>query len=245
MHPETYRLMAEVEERHWWFRARRDITGAAIARLGLAPGARVLEAGCGTGGNLAMLSGFGTVRAFEPDPAALEVARAKRRAEVVPGGLPDGLPADLLDLDLVCAFDVLEHIDDDRAAAAALCARLRHGGHLVVTVPAFAWLWSRHDDAVAHKRRYTRGELVRVLREAGLEIERCSYFNTLLFPLVALVRVGRRLLRLEGDGTGEMALPGNLLNRLLYAIFAAERHLLETVDLPFGVSLLAVARRPD
>jgi SAM-dependent methyltransferase len=244
MHPETYRLMAEVEDRHWWFRARRDITRAAIEQLALAPGAQLLEAGCGTGGNLEMLAGFGELHAFEPDDLAREVACAKGVGRVVAGGLPHALPAAPERLDLVCAFDVLEHIDDDHAAAAALARRLAPGGHLVVTVPAYRWLWSRHDDAVAHKRRYTRGELRRLLRDAGFEVRRCSYFNSLLFPPIAEVRLGRRLLGIEDDGTREMALPGPLLNRLLYRIFAFERRLLARVDLPFGVSLLAVARKP-
>ena len=113
-----------------------------------------------------------------------------------------------------------------------------------MTAPAYAWLWSRHDDAVEHKRRYTRRELTAVLRDAGFDMVRCSYFNTLLFPLVAVVRLGRRLLGIEGDGTQEMALPGRLLNRVLHGLFGLERHLLAHFDLPFGVSLLAVARKP-
>ncbi|MDX1593110.1 MAG: class I SAM-dependent methyltransferase [Gammaproteobacteria bacterium] len=245
MHPEAYRLMARVEDLHWWFRARREIIRDAIARLPLGPGARILEAGCGTGGNLEMLGAFGELQACEPDREALAVARAKGSGRVEHGHLPDGMPRDAVDLDLVCAFDVLEHIDDDAATAAELGRRLAPGGHLVVTVPAFGWLWSAHDEAVAHKRRYTRPQLVGLLRSAGLEVRRCSYFNTLLFPVVALVRLGRRLLRLEDDGTAEMALPGRLLNRLLYAVFRSERHLLARFDLPFGVSLLAVAVRPD
>ncbi len=244
MQPETYRLMAEVEEVHWWFRARRDILAATLEKLHLGQNAKILEAGCGTGGNLAMLDHFGKLHAFEPDPEARTVAQSKHVITIEAGGLPDGVPENFKDLDLICAFDVLEHIDDDHAAATALFERLRDGGGLVVTVPAFAWLWSRHDDAVQHKRRYTRKRLVTVLQNAGFEIARCSYFNTLLFPLVAVIRLGRRLLRIEGDGTQEMALPGRLVNRLLYDLFGFERQLLARFDLPFGVSLLAVAHRP-
>ncbi len=244
MQPETYRVMARVEEIHWWFRARRDILAATIEKLAAGPMARILEAGCGTGGNLAMLERFGRLHAFEPDAEAREVAQGKASFRIDPGGLPDGVPDGLHDLDLVCAFDVLEHIDDDRAAAATLLEILREGGHLILTVPAYTWLWSRHDDAVQHKRRYTRELLTDTLRDAGFDIVRCSYFNTLLFPLVAVIRLGRRVLGLEGDGTQEMALPGRLLNRVLYGLFGLERHLLAHVDLPFGVSLLAVARRP-
>ena len=244
MQAETYRVMASVEEVHWWFRARREILTATIRQLDIGQNSKVLEAGCGTGGNLAMLERFGNLLAFEPDPAARAVAQDKTSIAVEGGGLPDDVPDSFCDLDLVCAFDVLEHIDDDRAAAATLFQRLRDGGHFVLTVPAYAWLWSRHDDAVEHKRRYTRRELTAVLREAGFDIVRCSYFNTLLFPLVAVVRLGRRLLSIEGDGTQEMALPSRLLNRVLHDLFSLERHLLARFDLPFGVSLLAVARKP-
>jgi len=115
---------------------------------------------------------------------------------------------------------------------------------LVATVPAFTWLWSRHDDAHEHKRRYTHQQLKALLNGAGFEVERCSYFNTLLFPPIALVRLGRRILGIEGDGTGDIALPGDFLNSLLYALFSFERRLLQVTNLPIGVSLLIVARRP-
>jgi len=244
MQPEVYQRLAEVESRHWWFRARRAIAASVIERLGLAQTAKILEAGCGTGGNLAMLDRFGDVRAFEPDTGARAVASNKGVGPVDPGRLPDGLPEGLADFDMVCAFDVLEHIDDDHGAAVALAYCLKPGGHLVATVPAFTWLWSRHDDAHEHKRRYTRQQLKALLKGAGLEVERCSYFNTLLFPPIALVRLGRRILGIEGDGTGDIALPGKSLNSLLYALFSFERRLLQVIDLPIGVSLLIVARRP-
>ncbi len=243
MQPDIYRRLAEVEHRHWWFHGRRTIVASVIERLGLPSPARILEAGCGTGGNLAMLDHFGEVRAFEPDTAARAVATDKGVGPVNAGHLPDGLPAGLVNLDLACAFDVLEHVDDDCRAVDVLAACLKPGGYLVATVPALAWLWSEYDEAHEHRRRYSRRQLVALVQKSGLEIVSCSYYNLLLLPPIALLRVGRRLLGIADDGSSDYAVPGDLINRVLYTVFASERRLLRFIDLPIGVSLLVVARR--
>ena len=243
MRPEVYARLAEVEAVHWWFRARRAIARSLIGRLALAPDAAILEAGCGTGGNLEMLGGFGRVSAFEPSDLARPLAAARGLAEVRDGRLPDGIPYPTASFDLVCAFDVLEHVDDDRAALAALVACAKPGGHVLLTVPALGWLWSQHDESHEHRRRYDRAQLRTLLAAAGVPDARVSYFNTLLFPLIAGLRSIRKALGREA-GAADEALPSAPVNRLLGAVFASERHLLRHVDLPIGVSLLVVARRP-
>jgi len=233
MDPSAYREMADTEGRHWWFTGRRKILSSLIARLGLPPSARIVELGCGTGGNLEMLAAFGRVSALESDDAARAIAieKTQGRFEVRPGRCPDQIPFPPRSFDLVCMFDVLEHIEEDVATLQAVRGLLAPGGHAVITVPAYRWLWSAHDEHLHHKRRYTAGELRTKVFSADLRIARLSYFNTLLFPLAAAAR----LLRLSGA-----AVPARPINALFHAVFSAERLVVGRLPLPFGVSLLAV-----
>lgn len=242
MEREVYDRMRALEQRHWWFTARREILAAEIARLRLPPGARILEAGAGTGGNLALLQRFGAVEAVEPDASSRAYAAAQSGAPVHDGRLPDGLPDFGHAFDLIAAFDVIEHVDDDAAAVAALARRLAPGGRMIATVPAHAWLWSGHDAAHHHKRRYAMADYRRLFEATGLRVVRTSFFNTLLFAPIAAVRLAKAALRLGGGD--EEALPPAPLNRLLHAVFASEATLLRVGDLPFGVSILLVAEAP-
>jgi SAM-dependent methyltransferase len=235
--------MAAIEEDHWWFVARRRILQDAIRRFAPLPdGAGVLEAGCGTGGNLSMLENLGHVSAFEPDAGARELARRKSAVHVSDGRLPADVPFEAESFDLVVALDVLEHIDDDLAGLQALRDQLRPGGWMLITVPAFSFLWSHHDVVHHHKRRYRKRELIRLASEAGLAPATVTYFNTLLFPLIAAVRFVKNLLGMEGADDANM--PPRLLNGMLSAVFASERHLVGRTTLPVGVSILMLARRP-
>lgn len=241
MDPQIYDRMAAVEDVHWWFVARRRILTEVLRReVRLPEGARLLEAGCGTGGNLAMLAGFGEVSAFEPDAGARRLASAKAGIEVRNGSLPEGVPFEDESFDLVAALDVVEHLEDDLESLRALRRTLRPGGWMLLTVPAFPFLWSRHDESHHHKRRYRRDGLLRVMSQAGFSSVKVTYFNSLLFPLIAGVRLVKTLLGYEG--TADDALPSSPVNRLLGTTFASERHLVGRVALPAGVSLLAIAR---
>lgn len=197
--------------------------------------------GCGTGGNLSLLGKFGSVAALEPDDDARRVAGGKGSFDIRAGNLPDRIPFEREAFDLVAAFDVIEHVDDDAASLKAMSDRLRPGGWLLATVPAFPFLWSRHDVRHHHKRRYVRSEMIRRVTDAGLTPVRTTYFNTLLFPLVAAIRLLRNALGRDSD---DEALPSPGLNRALTAVFSAERHLVGRVPLPAGVSLLVLARKP-
>ncbi len=242
MRPEIYKEMAQVQDRHWWFVARRRILDRVITALKLPGDAQILEIGCGPGGNLAMLQGHGQLQALETDPQARELAADLGICPVEAGALPEPLPFPSAAFDLVCLFDVLEHIENDSSALQAVAGLLKPGGRILITVPAYAWLWSAHDEAHHHQRRYTAPSLERVARAAGLVPRRLGYFNTLLFPLIAAIRSLRRLTGKSADSDAALPSPG--LNRLLTAIFGFERHLLPLGTFPCGTSVLAVLENP-
>lgn len=237
----VYDRMGAEEAEHWWFVGRRAFLDALVQRYcHLPPGARVLEAGCGTGGNLEMLSAYGRLEAFEYDETARIAATAKGIVEASAGALPDrvDLPDDTYDL--IALFDVLEHIEDDRGSLETLGAKLTATGRLVLSVPANPWLWSRHDEVHHHFRRYTRASLRQAIEGAGLKAHALGSFNTLLFPAAVAQRT---LQKVTGSESSDDTLPAPWLNALLMRIFSAERHLAGRVPLPFGLSLFAVLGR--
>jgi len=240
MNPDAYLEMAGTETHHWWFAGRRSILVHLIGNFDLPSSAKILEIGSGTGGNLQMLSSFGQVSAFEMDATARSIALDKTggQFDIRPGRCPTDIPFIGEKFDLICLFDVLEHIDQDVETLIAIKNMLAEGGLVLVTVPAYRWLWSGHDTSLHHKRRYSAGELHMKVIAAGLQPVRISYFNTLLFPLAAIVRLKDRLLGNSSDsGT---AIPPALINRILRVLFSSERFMLSHFNLPFGVSLLGV-----
>ncbi len=240
MDPAYAATHAEADLAHWWFLGRRAIIVSEIARWLPEGPRRIAELGCGSGGLLPSIGRLGEVIGVEADPFLRATAR-ERGLDVVAGALPDAVPLPAGELDAVCLFDVLEHLDDDGRALRAAAALLKPGGLLFVTVPAYGWLWTRHDEVLGHRRRYTARQLRHRLLDAGLAVERLTYFNALLAPPIILARLGGRLV---GRRSHDLGRPWAPLNRWLARCFAAERHLLRWSTLPFGISLLAAARRP-
>ncbi len=238
----AYDRMRQLQENHWWFAGRRRILASLIGALDLPKGARLLEVGCGPGGNLTMLRRFGEVVAMEPDADSRAYAADRMGVRVEAGYLPDDLPFSPASFDLVCAFDVIEHVDDDAASVKALAELIKPGGYFATTVPGQPWMWSRHDELHHHKRRYRLTSYRRLFEGAGLEIVKASYFNALLFPPIAAVRALKLLVR--SKSADDDSIPLAPLNSLLTALFAAERHWLVRAPLPIGVSIVLIARRP-
>ncbi len=237
-----YSVFDATEDTHWWFVARRAIVLALLRPLLPPLRPRILDVGCGTGSTLKELQEMGEASGADISEEAVAFCRRRGCRDVrrVPEA---GLPFAEGEFDAVLSLDVLEHIADDRAALREYLRVARPGGVLLVTVPAYAWLWSVHDDLNRHRRRYLRAPLRSLLFSAGWEVERLSYFCTFLFPPVAAVRLAFRLLRRERPGL-EFKIPGQLVNRACRAVFSSEASWLRRADFPFGSSLLAVCRKP-
>ena len=225
------RTLAAVEDRHWWYKERRNLLARELRRLprpGLA-----LDIGAAAGGNTRVLREYGwRPVAVEYEPTAAQIAR-ERGVDVVRGDARE-LPVRTGSMDLVIAFDVLEHIEEDYLAAAEITRALRPGGTALIAVPADMALWSAHDEAVGHVRRYNREMLTTVLVKGGLVVEDLWSWNVLLRPVV-------RLRRKSSTGS-DLDDVNPLVNAGLMAVIAAERYL-PVKSLP-GVTLFLRARRP-
>jgi len=238
------RTMLDVDEHHWWYRGRRRVVAAELSRLPLSGSGRVLDAGCGSGRMLQELVRYGEVSGIELDAEAASVAAERRVGEVRVGRLeelpwPDGT------FELITCLDVIEHTPDDRRALAELRRVAAPGGWLLVTVPAYQALWSLHDLANHHYRRYGRRALRQAAAEAGWSVQRVTSFNMLLLPPAAVVRLLQRGQSPDDGYTPDLRLGPQWLNSLLELPLRAEASwLARSRRLPAGLSLLAVLRNP-
>lgn len=248
MERSAYDRWYELDDTHFWRIAKRELILELVERH--APRAsggealRLLDIGGACTLLTRELGRFGEITMVEHDEQMARFAAETLGLPVRQGSLPDGLPADLGGpFDVVTLIDVLEHIDDDVAAARAVRGLLRPGGLLVVSVPAVPLLWSEHDVSVHHKRRYMARTLRPVLLAAGLEIERMTYHTSLLFPVVFAQRMWSRLRHgTQGRAEYPVTVPPALLNRTFYALMNLERRMMRAVDMPIGSSLVALCR---
>lgn len=234
--------MAATEATHWWFVGRRAVIDVLLDGIDLPASGQILEAGCGTGGNLASLARRGQIAAFEPHIDALAFARAKHpEIEIREAALPHPLPYEPGSFDLVVALDVLEHVDNDVDAAQALVGLVRPGGWLLVTVPAHQALWGSHDRRLHHMRRYSRRQVLSLFASPELELVRFTPFNLILAPIAVAYRAAERVLGI--DLGNQERLPPAVLNRLLARTFAFESAVLRKgLPIPFGLSYAALFR---
>lgn len=243
MKKQIYYDMTELEKNHFWFVARRKIIETVLGRfinLQNSKNLDVLEIGSGTGGNLKYFSEyFPKIKGIEPDKDALKLSKEKIKLEIKSGGLPDDLPYKNQKFDIIFLFDVLEHINKDFKSLAKIKNRLKKGGLLFITIPAFKFLWSQHDTDHQHYRRYTKKDIKTILKKNNYKVLYSSYYNFLLSPLIIGTRFLKKLLRIKSSDTKK---PNKFINYLLQKIMSFERYLLKYISLPFGISIITVAK---
>ena len=252
MQSPQFQLHAEIEERHWWFVARRRILRAIVEQvLPPSPETTVIDVGCGTGANLASLAGDYRCIGIDTSPEAIRLARKRFPAvHFIQGFAPADLGRLIDDARLVLLTDVLEHVPDDFRLFSEISAAVPPGAHLLVTVPADQRLWNRHDESFGHYRRYDRDRLAQLWDGLPLEPLLVSYFNSRLYPLIKTVRtVNRWRGGTAGDAGTDFRIPVGPLNRLFENIFAGERRKLcrsltrRRGGYRKGVSLIALLQR--
>ena len=235
---------ALLERQHWWFRARRLVLRDLLARLRWPQQPRILEIGVGSGCNLVEIyPPNARLEGVEPDEALAALAAGSSLP--VFQATVDRLPSEIRDesYDGVTMFDVLEHIEDEERALRIVSQKLRSGGWIVLSVPAYMWLWGQQDAVNRHFRRYTLRKLRWKLQAAGFTVERATYFNTFLFLPIAAARIFARYGRRPHNEEGDFAYVRNPSNPVLRSMFAAERVFLRYIDFPLGVSVFAAARK--
>ena len=236
-----YEHMYRQEDEHWWFRGRRAVIRALLARTKLPANPRILDAGCGTGRNLTELQRLGTASGVDFSALAIDYCRARGIADVHRAGL-EALPFDTDSFDLLLLADVIEHVDDDVAVLRELHRVAAPGAVLAITTPAYRWLWSQHDETCHHRRRYTRPELRERAGAAGWRPVTATYFNSLLLPPIFLTR---RLFGRRRRERADLDITPGALNPVLEFPMRLEAGLIRRgVSLPFGVSIGMVCR-PD
>lgn len=244
MEPREYQTLYELEDTYWWYVARRRVVDDMLAASCGRRNDRLLaDIGCGTGASVQTLANFGRVFLIDMSVEALHFCR-KRGLERTVVSSAESMGVQSSSLDIVSALDVLEHLDHDITAMKEVHRVLKPGGTFLITVPAFGFLWSEHDEALHHRRRYTQWELRNKLTVAGFDVVRSTYFITLLFFPIAVMRFLQALFKKDAyPKTSHVMLP-KWINSLLENLLGLERWLCRWINLPFGVSIVAIARKP-
>jgi SAM-dependent methyltransferase len=246
MRAEEYEKMYAIEDTYWWFVGRRAVVEVLLnAYLSGEPAAQVLDFGCGTGANSGLLSRYGQVVSQDYYDAPLGFCKRRGIARLVRASA-ERLPFRDGVFDLVAAMDVVEHLEDDAGALAEAARVTRPGGFVMLTVPAYMLLWSEHDEALAHKRRYTPSQARQLVHTAGLECVKLTCYMTLLFPVALVLRTAQRILRRPGrpPQTRHFSVPP-FANAVLIWLQRMEARLARRVSLPFGVSIFCLARKAE
>lgn len=241
-----YENIYQVEKTHWWYQARRAIIFDWVKRIALTyPNPQILDIGCGTGFNITYLHqlGYNQIAGLDFSPEALTYCRSRQLKTLICGSA-EKLPIQFHCYDTILTLDMLEHLKDDRSALSEIFRVLKPGGSLIIFVPAFQFLWSFQDEISHHQRRYTAKELKEKVVQAGFQIKKLTYVNSLLFPIIWFGRIMLRAFPKHFKITSENQLHPVWMNGLLYRVFLAEMPLLHFTNLPLGVSILCVCKKP-
>ncbi|MEM6342611.1 MAG: class I SAM-dependent methyltransferase [Bacteroidota bacterium] len=248
-----YKEYYHLERNHWWFKARMEILESMIAEK-LPPSStaslKILNVGAATGASSQMLERFGEVTSLEYDKECCQFLAEKVGIQALNASVLE-LPFADNSFDLICCFDVIEHVEDDDTAVQEMQRVLKEGGHLFITVPAFMFLWSHHDEINHHYRRYTRPQLLSVVNKQGLKVKNTSYFNFFTFFPIALYRLifskSDKKKKQSEDSTGsdfEVMNGANWVNTLLYKVFRTEKWILRrNLAFPVGVSIMTLLQK--
>ena len=242
-----YQDFYHLATKHWWFVARSKIVFSMINRfLPDREQLEILDVGCGTGSILKKLEKHGHAIGVDISDEAVKFCKLRGCKNVYKIDQKEGLPFKDNAFDLVTALDIIEHIDDDCAALAEYCRVVRKDGVLLVTVPAYDFLWGPHDEVNDHKRRYIAKELRNKMEKTGFTVKKMTYFDTFLFPFFVLIRTGHRVSKMINSRykpRSDLKMRRPWINYLLKIIFSLEDPLLKKLNFPYGVSLLCVAEK--
>jgi len=248
MEHDEYKIMSDIEGSYWWFVGKQYLTERLFKDYCLdVPGeVRVLDIGCGTGGILKLMRKYGTVCGIDFSLAALEFSKQSGCACLVCSDAGRHIPFKDNTFTTVTCLDVMEHLDNERTLLEETLRVCKPGGRIVITVPAFNALWSAHDEALHHKRRYTWQQMLRKIGRLNCSVIKSSYFNTLMFIPILVTRKLKGFLDRDKPPTSDffMKLPG-WINTALRVLYTAEIVCLSRLNFPFGVSLLVILQKPD
>lgn len=243
MNPAEYERMYRYEDHYWWFVSRRELVESLVRQLPLPADAVIVDVGCGTGATAAQMQKYGRVIGVDISPLALAWSQQRGLSHLLLAAA-EKLPIAVESVDVIIATDILEHLDDDVAVLKEFYRTLKPGGYVVATVPAYSILWSEHDLALMHRRRYVARVLAQRSRAAGFEIVRLTYALFFLFPLALLMRLLKRRPPPEKEPEAQLPPLPEWLNRLLIRFQRIETAMLKYVRFPWGVSVVAVLRKP-
>ncbi|GIV19308.1 MAG: methyltransferase [Armatimonadota bacterium] len=243
MNPAEYERMYRYEDHYWWFVSRRELVESLVRQLPLPADAMIVDVGCGTGATAAQMQKYGRVIGVDISPLALAWSQQRGLSHLLLAAA-EQLPIAVESVDVIIATDILEHLDDDVAVLKEFYRTLKPGGYVVATVPAYSILWSEHDLALMHRRRYVAHVLAQRSRAAGFEIVRLTYALFFLFPLALVMRLLKRRPPPEKEPEAQLPPLPEWLNRLLIRFQRIETAMLKYVRFPWGVSVVAVLRKP-
>lgn len=250
MEVDSIQTHARLETYYWWFVGRRKILEKMLQKYFGGKNLEILDWGCGPGGNFPVLSKFGRVTGVDLSDEALRLCREKGFNNVAKAGTLEEfsvLPVNQGNgkYDLITAFDVLEHIGDDVKFLKDVKNLLKPGGHILMTVPAYQFLWSELDIVLKHYRRYRAGEVSSKLEGAGYEVKKISYFMSFLAPLIFVYRTGRKIFGLEDQPKFTYIEFPRFINNLFIKLNYLEAVLMNFVRLPFGISIIVLAKKRE